>query len=141
MFYIKQNITIKPFQISKWLTFSVDILILYSDYSDLPPISTNTLYAFSGSPPLHPWSTLSQSTSSCSDNDNSWPRRIFHCPSTFPVTLNAQQEPHIPAIKWWIFKIWACISAYLYVLKYLDNYTTLVQHILKNISFLLCISA
>ena len=53
-------------------------------------------YAFSGSPPLQPESNLSQSTNSCSENESNLPWWILYWPSTLPVTLKAQHDPHCP---------------------------------------------
>merc|ERR1719463_148911 len=50
-------------------------------------------------PPLHPESTLSQSTSCCSLRDTSEPVAISQAPSSEPVVENAQHEPHCP----WFF--------------------------------------
>ena len=52
-------------------------------------------------PPLQPWlpSAPEQSTSCCSDRDNSWPVLMKVIPSTEPVVEKDQQEPQSP----WFF--------------------------------------
>ena len=69
---------------------------LQSSSSSSPPIFLIALQAFSGRPPLHPLSNLSQSTSSCSEKERSSPCLILYWPSTLPVTLNAQHDPQEP---------------------------------------------
>merc|ERR1711898_71167 len=50
-------------------------------------------------PPLHPESTLSQSTNCCSLRETRLPLAISHAPSNAPVVENDQHEPHCP----WFF--------------------------------------
>jgi hypothetical protein len=52
--------------------------------------------AFSMSPPWHPFSAVSQSTSSCSDRDTRLPVRIALMPSTATTVEKAQQLPQRP---------------------------------------------
>lgn len=87
------------------------ILILQSSYLLNSPENTSScyienynfynpfvtyLYALSGSPPLQPESKVSQSTSSCSENSCKFPFLMAFNPSIFPITLNAQHDPHDP---------------------------------------------
>ena len=47
-------------------------------------------------PPPQPPSSLSQSTSSCSERLSSFPFLMNCWPSMLPLTEKAQQEPHMP---------------------------------------------
>ena len=125
---------IKPkFKFAVWWSWNlVNLSHLYSEiYSKISewdywfwmtvPNLLMASYAFSGSPPLHPESNLSQSTSSCSENESNLPWWILYWPSTFPVTLKAQHEPQAPVnslenlalnlLEFWLFWFFFVILA------------------------------